>query len=98
MGTVAYLSSELLSRGVADARSDVFAVGVLLHEMLSGTQPHVGETPIQVAYQHVHVDLPSVRTMAPWLTPMIDAQIDEMAAIDTDYCTRDGDGALSREV
>src|SRR5690625_4128932 len=96
MGTVAYLSPELLSRGVADARSDVYAVGVLLHEMLSGTQPHVGETPIQVAYQHVHEDLPSVRTKAPRLPPQIDALIDEMAARDPDDRPRDGDAALAR--
>src|SRR5690625_4866509 len=96
MGTVAYLSPELLSRGVADARSDVYAVGVLLHEMLSGTQPHVGETPIQVAYQHVHEDLPSVRTKAPWPPPQIDALIEEMAARDPDDRPRDGDAALAR--
>src|SRR5690625_3210895 len=64
--------------------------------MLSATQPHVGETPIQVAYQHVHEDLPSVRTKAPWLPPQIDALIEEMAARDPDDRPRDGDAALAR--
>jgi len=58
IGTVSYLSPELVVDGRADARSDVYAAGVLLYEMLTGRKPHEGDSPIQVAYKHVHDDVP----------------------------------------
>lgn len=63
LGTVAYLSPEQIESGVADARSDVYAAGLLLVEMLTGEKAFTGDTAIHVAYQHVHggVPLPSSR-------------------------------------
>jgi beta-lactam-binding protein with PASTA domain/tRNA A-37 threonylcarbamoyl transferase component Bud32 len=58
LGTIAYLSPELLTRGVADARSDIYAVGIMLYEMLTGVQPFIGEQPMQVAYQHANEKVP----------------------------------------
>ncbi|MGH3977197.1 MAG: protein kinase domain-containing protein, partial [Pseudonocardiaceae bacterium] len=52
LGTVAYLSPEQVATGAADARSDVYAVGVLLFEMLTGAPPYTGETALSVAYRH----------------------------------------------
>lgn len=60
-GTVAYLAPEIILTGTCDARTDVYAVGILLFEMLTGRQPHTGETPIQVAYKHVNTDIPRRR-------------------------------------
>ena len=59
LGTVAYLSPEQVERGIADARSDVYAAGLLLFEMLTGTKPFDGDTAHPVAYQHVHDDVPA---------------------------------------
>ncbi|WP_420175752.1 Stk1 family PASTA domain-containing Ser/Thr kinase [Luteococcus sp. OSA5] len=59
IGTVSYLPPELVTTGRADARSDVYSAGVVLFEMLTGKKPHQGETPIQVAYSHVHNDIPA---------------------------------------
>jgi beta-lactam-binding protein with PASTA domain/tRNA A-37 threonylcarbamoyl transferase component Bud32 len=58
LGTVAYLSPEQVERGVADARSDVYAAGLLLFEMLTGSKAYLGDSPIHVAYQHVHSEVP----------------------------------------
>jgi serine/threonine-protein kinase len=58
MGTVAYLSPEQVTSGSADARSDVYAAGVMLVELLTGAPPYAGDTPLSVAYRHVHDDVP----------------------------------------
>ncbi|WP_435198344.1 Stk1 family PASTA domain-containing Ser/Thr kinase [Janibacter sp. GS2] len=58
-GTVAYLSPEQVERGIADARSDVYAAGLILFELLTGTRAIEGESPIHVAFQHVHGGVPA---------------------------------------
>ena len=59
IGTVSYLAPELVLGQAADARSDVYACGIMLYELLTAVKPHGGDTPIQVAYQHVHADVPA---------------------------------------
>ncbi|CAB4891616.1 unannotated protein [freshwater metagenome] len=63
LGTIAYLSPELLTRGVADERSDIYAAGIMLFEMLTGEQPFRGEQPMQVAYQHANDQVPLPSTL-----------------------------------
>ncbi|HEX6935586.1 MAG TPA: Stk1 family PASTA domain-containing Ser/Thr kinase [Actinomycetes bacterium] len=75
MGTVAYLSPEQVERGVADPRSDVYAAGILLYEMLTGLKPYDGETAIQVAYRHVHDDVPAPSDLVPSLPRELDALV-----------------------
>lgn len=58
LGTVAYLSPEQVTTGAADARTDVYAAGVVAYEMLTGHPPHSGDTAMSVAYQHVNEDVP----------------------------------------
>ncbi|MEP6980458.1 MAG: Stk1 family PASTA domain-containing Ser/Thr kinase [Nakamurella sp.] len=64
LGTVAYLSPEQVSTGYSDARSDVYAAGVVGFEMLTGAPPFGGDTALTVAYQHVHNDVPAPSTLA----------------------------------
>jgi beta-lactam-binding protein with PASTA domain/tRNA A-37 threonylcarbamoyl transferase component Bud32 len=59
LGTIAYLSPELVTRGVADTRSDIYAVGIMMYEMLTGEQPFRGEQPMQIAYRHANEPLPA---------------------------------------
>ncbi len=59
LGTIAYLSPELVTRGIADARSDIYAIGIMMFEMLTGEQPFKGEQPMQIAYQHANDSVPS---------------------------------------
>ncbi|CAA9337553.1 MAG: Probable serine/threonine-protein kinase pknL [uncultured Nocardioidaceae bacterium] len=65
MGTVSYLAPEVIVTGKADPRSDVYAVGVLLAEMLTGRKPHEGESAIQIAFKHVNEDVPSPSERLP---------------------------------
>jgi beta-lactam-binding protein with PASTA domain len=58
IGTVAYLAPEQVEHGRTDTRTDVYAAGVLLWELLTGTQPYSSDSPMTVAYRHVHEDVP----------------------------------------
>ena len=72
IGTVAYVSPELVLRGSADARSDVYAAGVLLFELVTGKQPFTGEAAMQVAYQHANSVVPAPSSVNPQVPPLID--------------------------
>ncbi|KAM9862668.1 Stk1 family PASTA domain-containing Ser/Thr kinase [Leucobacter sp. BZR 635] len=73
LGTIAYLSPELVTRGIADERSDLYAFGIMLYEMLTGTQPFTGEQPMQIAYQHAHSDVPAPSSAGDVSTPALDS-------------------------
>ncbi|EWS99971.1 serine/threonine protein kinase [Intrasporangium oryzae NRRL B-24470] len=73
LGTVSYLSPEQVERGTADPRSDVYAAGLLLFEMLTGHKAVTGDTPIQIAYKHVHGSIPAPSSVVPGVPPALDA-------------------------
>ncbi|UOE44857.1 Stk1 family PASTA domain-containing Ser/Thr kinase [Agromyces larvae] len=74
LGTIAYLSPELVTRGVADARSDIYALGIMMYEMLTGEQPYVGEAPMQIAYQHANDSVPQPSSK----NPAVPHELDEL--------------------
>jgi eukaryotic-like serine/threonine-protein kinase len=73
IGTAAYLAPEQVSGNVTDQRSDVYAAGVMLFEMLTGVQPHTGETPLAVAHKHVNEVVPAPSTVNSELPSALDA-------------------------
>jgi beta-lactam-binding protein with PASTA domain len=75
IGTAAYLAPEQVARSVSDARTDVYAAGVMLYEMLTGAQPHTGETPLAVAHKHVSDVVPAPSGMVPGLPPSLDTLV-----------------------
>ena len=83
IGTVSYLSPELVVNGKADARADVYAAGVLIYEMLTGHKPHQADSPIQVAYKHVHEDIPPPSASTRGIPPYVDALVARATARDT---------------
>lgn len=72
VGTVAYLSPELVMRGTADARSDVYAAGIMLFEMLAGRQPFEGDQAVQIAYQHANDNVPAPSKFNSQVPPLLD--------------------------
>ncbi len=85
IGTVSYLSPELVVNGRADARADVYAAGVIIYEMLTGHKPHQADNPIQVAYKHVHEDIPAPSASTPGIPPYVDALVARATARDTAF-------------
>lgn len=94
LGTIAYLSPELVTRGIADARSDLYAFGIMLYEMLTGEQPFTGEQPMQIAYQHAHSDVPVPSLKSPESTPELDELVRWMTQRDPELRPRDAGEAL----
>lgn len=94
IGTVAYISPELVLGKPADARSDVYAVGIMLYEMLTGRQPFDGEVPIQVAYQHVNGAVGPPSDLVPGLAAEVDELVQWCTANDPENRPVDGNALL----
>jgi beta-lactam-binding protein with PASTA domain/predicted Ser/Thr protein kinase len=75
IGTAAYLAPEQVAGGRADFRTDVYATGVMLFELLTGRQPFTGETPLAVAYRHVNEVVPAPSSLVPGLPPALDSLV-----------------------
>ncbi|WP_344950587.1 Stk1 family PASTA domain-containing Ser/Thr kinase [Terrabacter ginsenosidimutans] len=84
LGTVSYLSPEQVERGVADTRSDVYAAGLLLFEMLTGRKAVTGGTPIQIAYNHVHGSIVAPSTLVPAVPTVLDDLVARATAVEPD--------------
>jgi serine/threonine-protein kinase len=94
MGTVGYLAPEQVSDGSADTRSDIYAAGVMLYEMLTGQLPHSGSTPISVAYQSVHGDVPAPSAAVPGIPAALDTLVLRATARDPDQRPANGAAML----
>ncbi|MGA0210486.1 MAG: Stk1 family PASTA domain-containing Ser/Thr kinase [Pontimonas sp.] len=80
LGTIAYLSPELISRGEADLRSDIYALGIMMFEMLTGAQPYQGDQAVTIAYQHQNDIVPPPSSKKPAIPALFDELVD--------WCTR----------
>jgi beta-lactam-binding protein with PASTA domain len=97
IGTVAYLAPEQVIRGIADPRSDVYAAGIMLFEMITGRQPYDGETAISVALRHAHEDVPAPSSLVSGVPESVDLLVARATARDPDRRPHDA-GAFLAEV
>ncbi len=74
-GTPDYMAPEQVQGDRGDARTDIYAVGVMLYEMLTGEVPYQGDSPLVVMSQRVTTDAPLLRSKRPELPPALEAVV-----------------------
>ncbi|MFF2197135.1 Stk1 family PASTA domain-containing Ser/Thr kinase [Streptomyces sp. NPDC058157] len=94
LGTVSYLAPEQIEDGVYDTRVDVYACGVVLYEMLTGSKPHTGGTPAQVLFQHLNEDVPPPSAAVPGLHAALDELVAQATARAPELRPADAAGLL----
>ncbi len=75
IGTATYFSPEQAQGAAADARSDIYALGVVLYEMLTGRPPFTGDSPMSVAFQHVSTEAPPPASLNPDVPESLNAVV-----------------------
>ena len=82
IGTPAYMSPEQAQGAEVDSRSDVYGLGVIIYQMLSGQQPYSADTPMGVVVKHITEPVPEILKVLPDLPPEIDTIIKTSMAKD----------------
>jgi serine/threonine-protein kinase len=90
LGSVSYLSPEQVQRGIADSRSDIYSLGIVLFELLTGTKPYQGEDPVQIAIKHVNDRVPAPSSINSYIPPEIDELVLSATDINPDKRPKDG--------
>jgi eukaryotic-like serine/threonine-protein kinase len=75
VGTAQYFSPEQARGEAVDARTDLYSVGIVLFEMLTGRAPFTDDNPVAVAYQHVNNPVPAPSSVNPRVSPAVDAVV-----------------------
>jgi serine/threonine-protein kinase len=91
MGTATYFSPEQAEGMGVDSRSDIYSLGVVIFEMVTGRPPFLGDTPVAVASKHVREHPPAPREVNPGVPPDLEAIILKCLAKSPDHRYATGD-------
>jgi serine/threonine-protein kinase len=94
MGTAQYLSPEQAQGRPVTEASDLYSVGVVLYELLTGRAPFKGDSPVAVALQHVNQPPASPRTLVPAIPPALEAVVMKALSKDTAERYTDADSFI----
>ncbi|WP_425864274.1 Stk1 family PASTA domain-containing Ser/Thr kinase [Arthrobacter sp. TWP1-1] len=94
LGTVGYIAPELARGHGGDARSDIYSAGIMLYELLTGSQPFRGEIPVAVVMAHIQDEVPAPSLAVPGLPPVMDELVRYMTEKDPDHRPADGAALL----
>ncbi len=72
LGSVHYISPEQARGGMATKKSDIYALGIVMYELLTGKLPFSGESAVSIALKHLQTDTPSIKTMDPGIPQSIE--------------------------
>lgn len=81
-GTAAYMAPEIAQSGKSTKRADIYAIGIILFEMLTGRLPFQGETPYKMLSAHIHQPVPDIRKLRPGLPEAVQSVMDKVLAKD----------------
>ncbi|WP_314686743.1 protein kinase domain-containing protein [uncultured Bifidobacterium sp.] len=94
LGTASYLAPELIERNEATPQGDLYAVGIMAWEMLTGDVPYVSDNPVTLVFRHVHEDVPSLVSVCAGIDSSLSTYVAHLTARDLSLRPPDADAAL----
>jgi serine/threonine-protein kinase len=94
LGTAAYLAPEMIEHNQATKQGDLYAVGIIAYEMLTGSVPFASDNPVTLAFKHVHEDVPSLDQVCEGIDPGVSALVKHLCERDLNARPADAQDAL----
>lgn len=94
LGTAAYLAPEMIQDGTASPASDIYAVGIMAYEMLTGSTPFQAANPVTTIFRHVNADVPSIREVDSGFPKLLADLVSQLCRRDPAQRPQDGRQAL----
>lgn len=96
LGTASYLPPEMIEKNEAEKSGDVYSVGIIAWEMITGRVPFASENPVTVIFKHVHEDVPALKNIDPGICEQFSDLVFSMTSRDPSARPHDAGEALNR--